>query len=56
MNSIFLLLDSKCYIAGLSYVVNISGLQNPTDLFIVNKLLAGYKKSMVSRNLRKPIP
>lgn len=47
--------SAKCYLAGLSYVVNINGWQNPMDSFIVKKLLAGYKKSMVSRDLRKPI-
>ena len=46
---------AKCYLSGLSFAINLHGWQNPVDSFIIKKLMAGYKKSNVVQDMRKPI-
>ncbi|XP_062597917.1 uncharacterized protein LOC134259341 [Saccostrea cucullata] len=45
----------KCYLSGISFVINLHGWQNPVDSFIIKKLLAGYKRCNPSQDIRKPI-
>ncbi|XP_062608427.1 uncharacterized protein LOC134270246 isoform X2 [Saccostrea cucullata] len=45
----------KSYLAGISFSINVHGWFNPIDSFLVRKLLAGYKKSKVVADTRRPI-
>jgi hypothetical protein len=47
--------SAKCYLSGLSFFINLHGWKNPAESFIVKKLMAGYKRSYVSLEIRKSI-
>lgn len=36
---------AKCYMSGLSYVINLHGWENPTECFLVRKLMVGFKRT-----------
>lgn len=46
---------AKSYMAGLSFVVNLHGWQNAPESFLVKKLLAGFKRSCRTQDIRQPI-
>ena len=45
----------KCYMSGISFLINLNGWNNPLETFLVKKLMAGYKKSSLSCDMRRPI-
>lgn len=45
----------RSYLAGLSYVTKLQGFQDPTDQFLVLKLLQGLKRIKHTHDIRLPI-
>lgn len=45
----------RSYIAGLSYFTKLQGFQDPTDQFLVSKLLQGLKRTNHTHDSRLPI-
>ena len=46
---------ASSYISGLSFYFKINGWEDPTQAFVVRKLLKGYSKCHSSKDLREPI-
>lgn len=46
---------AKCYLAGVSFHLQISGFSDPTKFFVVRKMLEGLRRSNPSKDVRSPI-
>ena len=46
---------AKCYLAGISNMLNLHNLPNPVQSFIVQKMMVGYKREKPSSDIRSPI-
>jgi integrase len=46
---------AKCYLSGLSYVINLHGWENPIETFLVKKLMSGFQRTRDLVDNRQPI-
>ena len=46
---------AKVYLSALSYNLQVHGLDNPVKSFIVQKMLAGLRRSKLTKDIRSPV-